>query len=224
MSAPVAENSRIFLVREPIARRARLFLSSPRPNAATSPPMPPPIHKPALAAVPVDDATLIAQALEGSDRAFATLYKRHARYLAGVVHRVLGRDDELDDVLQEAFLDASRALGSLRDPDGLRPWLAQITVRRVHKRLARRRLLRRLSSALEWVAPRVSDPAARAEVHALYRALDRLDPKLRIPWVLHEIEGETLPDVATICQASLATVKRRIAQAERELGEVADGN
>ena len=181
------------------------------------------MSKPAIAAVPLDDATLVAQAIDGNERAFATLYKRHVRYIAGVVHRVLGRDDELDDVLQEAFVDAHRALADLREHDGFRPWLARITIRRVHKRLARRHMMRRLASALEWVAPRVSDPSARAEVHALYRALDKLAPKLRIPWILHSIEGETLPDVARICEVSLATVKRRIAQAEVDLGEVAHG-
>src|SRR5262249_1334558 len=80
-----------------------------------------------------DDATLIAQATGGSERAFAALYHRHARYVAGVAYRLLGHDAELDDVVQEAFSDAARALGSLKDAAGLRKWLASIAVRRVHK-------------------------------------------------------------------------------------------
>jgi RNA polymerase sigma-70 factor (ECF subfamily) len=172
----------------------------------------------------VDDAALVAQAIEGSERAFAALYKRHARYVAGVVHRILGRDDELDDILQEAFIDASHALEGLREPGDFRAWLVRITIRRVHKRLGKRRLMRRLAAAMEWIAPRVETPAAEGEVRALYHALDKLSPKVRIPWVLHVIEGETLPDVAKSCDVSLATVKRRIAEAESTLGGVSHGS
>ena len=46
---------------------------------------------------------------------------------------------------------------------------------------------------------------------------DRLPAKLRIPWVLSRIADESLPDVAVLCETSLATVKRRIALAEERL-------
>lgn len=170
-----------------------------------------------------DDATLVAQALAGNDRAFAALYRRHARYTAGIVYRLLGSDAELEDVVQEAFVDASRALASLQEPAGFRAWLARIVVRRVHKRLAKRRRFRFLVGALEHVTPTSSDPAHRESVDALYRVLGDLPPKLRVPWTLHVVEGETLPDVANMCETSLATVKRRIAEAsaliERRLHE-----
>jgi DNA-directed RNA polymerase specialized sigma24 family protein len=44
-----------------------------------------------------------------------------------------------------------------------------------------------------------------------------LPGKLRVPWVLNRIADETLPEVATLCDTSLATVKRRIAEAEKRL-------
>lgn len=172
---------------------------------------------PRLAAVPPvvdDDATLVAEAIAGNERAFAMLYKRHARYVAGVVYRLMGSDAELDDVVQEAFVDASGALASLQDPEkGLRPWLARIAVRRVHKRFAKRRRWRWLLGAAGQVTPTSTDPRARQPVDALYEALDGLAPNLRVPWSLHHIEGETLPEVAKICDVSLATAKRRIAEA-----------
>src|SRR5688572_19966054 len=95
-----------------------------------------------LSAVPVDDAVLVEQARRGDDRAFATLYRRHARYVAGVGYRITGNDAELDDILQEAFTDAACALDDLREPSGFRAWLVMIVVRRVHKRLAKRRRFR----------------------------------------------------------------------------------
>jgi RNA polymerase sigma-70 factor (ECF subfamily) len=181
---------------------------------------------PSLVALPggaSEDAALVASAIAGNERAFATLYRRHARYVAGVVYRLMGSDAELDDVVQEAFVDASRALASLEDPAGLRGWLATIAVRRVHKRFEKRRRWRWLVVHLEHVGTHVSEPRAREPVDALYEVLDTLPPDLRVPWSLHAIEGETLPEVAKLCGVSLATVKRRIADAaeriQRKLGE-----
>jgi RNA polymerase sigma-70 factor, ECF subfamily len=172
------------------------------------------MNSPRIAAVPADDATLVEQARRGDERAFATLYHRHARYVAGVVYRIVGNDGEVDDILQEAFTDAALALDDLREPSGFRAWLVRIVINRVHKRLAKRRRFRFLSRAVELVMPRASDPRDQRMVEELYQALDQISPELRVPWVLHHVEGETLPDVAKMCDVSLATVKRRIAEAE----------
>src|SRR5436190_514218 len=64
---------------------------------------------------------------------------------------------------------------------------------------------------------RSSDPRDRLPVDELYDALDRLPPDLRVPWVLARIEQSTLPEVARICEISLATVKRRIADADARI-------
>jgi RNA polymerase sigma-70 factor (ECF subfamily) len=159
------------------------------------------------------DAALIADALAGSERAFAALCRRHARYIAGVAYRLLGTDADLDDVVQETYCDASHALATLKEPAGLRAWLARIAVRRVHKPLAQRKRSQWLLGQAEHLVAHVSDPRARQEVEGLYEALDTLAPELRIPWTLHELDGETLPAVADACELSLATAKRRIAEA-----------
>lgn len=174
-----------------------------------------PRAQPAL--VQPDDATLVEQARRGDERAFTSLYRRHARYCAGVVYRLTGNDGDVDDVLQEAFTDAAVALSSLQDPAHFRAWLVRIVVNRVHKRLQKKRRFRFLTRAVELVAPRASDPADQRLVEELYQALDQIPPDLRVPWVLHHVEGETLPEVAKMCDVSLATIKRRIAEAETRL-------
>ncbi len=169
-----------------------------------------------------DDALLLAQAVAGNERAFSQLYHRYARYMAAIAYRIMGSDAEVDDVVQEAFLDAHGSLASLREVGVLRAWLGRITVRRVHKRLARARRWRWLLREHHETSIVISDPALRTRVTDLYRVLDTLAPKVRIPWVLHRIEGETLPDVATMCDISLATAKRRIAEASAAVQEVLD--
>ena len=93
----------------------------------------------------------------------------------------MGSDAELDDVVQEVFLDAAGALASVREADSLRGWLGRITVHRIHKRLARRRRSSWLLREQREIVVTVSDPAVKTRVTDLYRALERLPPETRSP-------------------------------------------
>jgi RNA polymerase sigma-70 factor, ECF subfamily len=165
----------------------------------------------------VTDAVLVERARQADHAAFAALYQRHARYLAGVVYRLMGDDTDLDDIVQETFVQAASALPALVQPELVRTWLVTIAVRRAHRYLGRRR--RRWSLLTRWaeLGARDSDPADRGAVDDLYDALDRLPREQRVPWVLHRIEQFSLLEVAEACDVSLATVKRRIAEAERRI-------
>jgi RNA polymerase sigma-70 factor (ECF subfamily) len=154
---------------------------------------------------------------ESAESDFEALYAKHARYVAGVVHRLMGHDGELDDIVQDTFVDALDGLARLRDPSAVRAWLVTVAVRRTRRVLASRR--RRMMFAFWTVdyAPRASDPRDRAPVDDLYDALSRVPADLRIPWVLHRVERLSLPETAAACEVSLATVKRRIADAEARI-------
>lgn len=176
--------------------------------------------RPQLRAVPPvtdDDVTLVERAARGDQQAFATIYRRHARYVAGVAYRILGADGEVDDVVQETFVDAANGIRRIEDPARLKGWLARIAVRRVHRRLARRARMRWLGIELGRLGRPFSEPKDRERVDALYETLDKLSPKLRVPWILSHVEGESLPDVARLCGVSLATVKRRLSKAEERI-------
>jgi len=170
-----------------------------------------------------DEVGIVIRAQNADEAAFAELYSRHSRYIAGVVYRLMGNDSDLDDVVQETFVDAADGISALKEPKALRGWLVAIAVRRVHRVLARRR--RRMMFSLEMFefAARSSDPNDRQRVDDLYEALDHIPPDLRVPWTLHRVEQMNLPETAAACGVSLATVKRRIAEAqeriERRLGK-----
>ncbi len=166
------------------------------------------------AGVLVDDATLVARAQHDEADAFSALYARHARYIAGVAYRLMGDDGDIDDVVQETFLDAADGIHALEDPGAVRAWLVTIAVRRVKRLLARRRRRRFFFWQAAEMAPRASDPRVRQPVDELYEALDQLPIDLRVPWVLSRIEQVTLPEVARMCEVSLATIKRRLADAD----------
>ncbi len=155
-----------------------------------------------------------------------TLFHRYSSYVAAVAYRLLGRDDEVDDTVQEVFLAAVRGLDTVRNPDAIKGWLASITVRTARKRLKRRRLRVMLRIDPDPAYDRVVDSSASPEQRVLlarvYEVLDAMPADLRIAWTLRHVQGERLEDVAELSGCSLATAKRRIAAAARRLEEELD--
>lgn len=175
-----------------------------------------------LAEVPVDPA--VGPPISQQD--MATIVTQYSRYVATIGFRILGRGTDLDDLLQDVFLEVHRNLHSIKDWDALRSWLATITVRVARRMLRRRRLARIFLPLLSEPAFDPIDPNASADelvLHQrLYRALDRLPANQRVAWTLQVIQGESLQRIAEMCDCSVAAVKRRIAKAQdvvnRELG------
>lgn len=165
----------------------------------------------------LDDVEITIRAQNADEAAFRELYFRHARYIAGVAYRLMGNDAEIDDVVQETFVDAADGIANLKEPKALRAWLVAIAVRRVRKLLSRRRARRIFGFQIAEVAARASDPNDRRRVDELYEALDQIPTDLRLPWTLHRIEQMSLPETAAACGVSLATIKRRIAEAEERV-------
>ena len=148
-------------------------------------------------------------------------FRRYSGYVATIAWRMLGSDDEVDDVVQDVFLEALRGLQHLREPEALKGWLATVTVRVASRRLRRRRLWRwlgldEMAGAAEPVAPGAS-PEQQALLAGLYRALDDVPVSERVAWTLRHLEGCSLDEVARLCRCSLATAKRRVAAVQRLL-------
>jgi RNA polymerase sigma-70 factor (ECF subfamily) len=146
------------------------------------------------------------------------VFQRYSAYVAMIALRILGNNDEVDDVVQDVFVSALSGLSRLQQPDAIRGWLATVTVRHASRRLQRRRLrwllhLDRRASYDDIAAPGAT-PEQRALLAAIYRALDTLPVAERLAWTLRHLEGEQVDVVAQRCGCSLATAKRRIAAAQ----------
>jgi len=157
-----------------------------------------------------------------------TLFRRYAPYVAAVAHRLLGRDDDVDDTVQEVFLAAVRGLSRIRDPGAVKAWLARIAVRSARRRLRKRRLRAFFGldepAVYESVADGGASPDQKAILSRVYGVLDSMPANHRIAWSLRYVEGEPLETVATLSGCSLATAKRRIAAAAKTIDEAfADG-
>jgi RNA polymerase sigma-70 factor (ECF subfamily) len=147
------------------------------------------------------------------------LYRRYSPYVAAVAIRILGRDHELDDLIQDAFLNALRGLRDLREPAAIKGWLARITVRLAIRRLRQRRLRQALHLEpdffdYESLAAPAATPEQRALIVRLYRVLDALPAADRAVWVLRHVQGEQLQHIPELCGCSLSTAQRRLRRAE----------
>ena len=151
----------------------------------------------------------------------AELFRRYAPYVATIGLKLLGRDDELDDLVQDVFIEAHRRLHQLRSPDAAKGWLARITVRRAIRWLRRRKLRAFFSlNALPdhtALIDAAATPEERSHIASTYRLLEKLPVQQRIAWVLRHIEGETLDSIAGLCGCSKTTVQRRLRAAQLAL-------
>ena len=154
---------------------------------------------------------------------FESLFRGYARYVAGVALKLLGRDGEVDDVVQEVFLRAVKGLKRDDNHDALKGWLATVTVRVASRKLKQRRLARwlQLDQAPGYleVAAATAGAEDRLLLGRVFAALDELRVSQRVAWSLRHLEGEPLDEVARLCGCSLATAKRRIARAQAFLTE-----
>lgn len=173
-----------------------------------------------------DDRALVDALRSRHPGAVATLYEQHSRAVLRTLRSAVGPDPELPDLLQEVFIRALDGVGKLEDHERLRSWLSSIAVfsaRALIRRRARRRWLSVFAPqrTAEVQQPPTNDDA-RFALQQVYRILDRLPIDERMAFVLRIIDGMTLPDAAAACGVSLATLKRRLARAERTFVRAAE--
>jgi RNA polymerase sigma-70 factor (ECF subfamily) len=169
------------------------------------------------------EADLIGRCLAGERAAFERLYRDHRRQVAANLYRVLGERAELEDLVQEVFVIAFRGLERFRGDAKLSTWLYRIAVNVALGRLrsrARRAPPVPYADVLSDVVDTASSPeerlADRQELLRVARTLEHLAPKKRIVFVLHEIEGLDIDEIAKIVGAPLVTVRTRLHYARKE--------
>jgi RNA polymerase sigma-70 factor (ECF subfamily) len=166
------------------------------------------------------DAALIAQTLEGHDSAFVELVARHKRLVLGIVGRFGSSSEDVDDMAQEVFLQAYRALPRYRHEAPFSHWLSRIAIRKAYEFLRKSRKRQgdvALEEALEHCDPSAPDPQRTSTIEWVRNALARLAPKEQLVLVLLELQGYSIRDVALRTGWSEANVKVRAHRARNAL-------
>ena len=180
---------------------------------------------PLKASESLGDEELVRRALAGDRWGREMLYRRHAASLLAMTVRLLANRGEAEEVVQDTFVTAFEQLGTLREPGAVRGWMGQIAVNLVRRRFRKARLLRFLGldrGADDATLESLADPGVssdqRAELAFVDRLLRAMKPAVRLAWMLRRVDGLELGEVASLCDCSLATIKRRIAEADAIIG------
>jgi len=174
------------------------------------------------AGCPPEELRLVQAALDGERAAFDLLVQRHLPQVTTVVRRFVPDRDEVEDVVQETFVQAFRKLATFRGEATLRTWFIRIAVnlcRRRRRTFWRRRVW--VTDETDQLRPDAVDPRALAEEAVLQQivaeAVRRLPERLRLPLVLHVYDQLTGAEVAAVLGWNESTVWTRIYAAQREL-------
>jgi RNA polymerase sigma-70 factor (ECF subfamily) len=168
----------------------------------------------ARAAATHADLELATLCVSGDEAAQREFFRRELRHVHATLYRVLGSNGDIDDLVQEAFLEIFRSLGGFRGDSSLSTWLDRIAVRVACTYLRHRRVP---TTRLELVPePRAGDATAEERVLAreaarrLYVVLDGLEPRKRIAFTLRVIDGRTFKEVAAVMESTVVLAKVRV--------------
>jgi len=177
------------------------------------------------------EALLIADLCEGDETALAPLVEKYKRMVYRLAMQITKNHADADDVMQETFIKVYRSIRTFRKDAAFETWLYRIAVNEALNFVKRRE--RRRESSLEaaaegeyevatrYRAQIASDPHVHAEKaelrHHVTKAVNSLSLKHRTVVILHEFEGLTHAEIASILNCSEGTVRSRLHYARKKL-------
>jgi RNA polymerase sigma-70 factor, ECF subfamily len=193
----------------------------PSPNRVNAPPSP----KSAAEA----EAIRLAQA--GDAAAFEHLYQLHGRRVYALCLRMVGNPSDAEDLMQEAFLQLFRKIGTFRGESAFSTWLHRMTVNVVLMRLRKKTLP--AASLEETTEPDEETGGPRKDIGApdlrlsgavdrvnLERSIEKLPPGYRTVFVLHDVQGFEHNEIAGIMGCSVGNSKSQLHKARTRLREL----
>lgn len=176
----------------------------------------------------MDEAALIAQAKKGDVASFNRLVLHYQGLVFNVTYRIMGEPQGAEDMTQEAFISAYKALNRFRG-GSFKSWLLRIATNACYDELRRRK--RRPQSSLDELTdgnesfaflrtPGVGPEGEQQRtelMEAIEHCLETLPDEQRVTVVLGDVEGYDYNEIATITDVSLGTVKSRMSRARSKL-------
>jgi len=175
------------------------------------------------------DAIRLAQA--GNAGAFEFLYDLHSRRVYALCLRMVGNPSDAEDLMQEAFLQLFRKIGTFRGESAFSTWLHRMTVNVVLMRLRKKALP--VASLEETTEPDEETGGPRKDIGApdlrlsgavdrvnLERSIERLPPGYRTVFVLHDVQGYEHNEIAGIMGCSVGNSKSQLHKARTKLRDL----
>jgi RNA polymerase sigma factor (sigma-70 family) len=165
------------------------------------------------------DRELIVRAQSGDGSAQEAIVKQFSGMVFRLISRFFRSREDVEDLAQDVFLKVFTRIDQVRPDENFSGWLARVTVNTCYDEL---RKMRRRRTAMETYGPQpfhepsVAPPEADAYGKAR-TALQSLDPKLRIPLILKEVEELSVEEIARTMGLTQTNVKVRLFRARKKL-------
>jgi len=170
---------------------------------------------------PLEDLELAARCARGERTAQRHLFDREVDRVHATLYRILGPTRELEDLVQDVFLEVFRSIASYRGDAKLATWIGRVTAHVAYGYLSSKRPT---AAWLEAVPePEASDAPSdhqaglRRAMRRVHELLAELEPKVRLAFSLHVLDGQPLGEVATAMHSSLVATKSRVWRARRHM-------
>jgi len=171
----------------------------------------------ALAAQPPTDDELVARIVAGDAALFEILMRRHNQRIYRAVRAVLRTDDDVEDVMQQAYLNAYTHLGQFDGGAQFSTWLTRIAVNEALSRRRRNALFVQGDDDMILADETTPDPEQQASASELREVMERevaaLPDSFRTVVVLRDVEGASTNETASILGISEDLVKTRLHRA-----------
>ena len=177
------------------------------------------------------EAEAIRRAQSGDAAAFEFLYRLHSRRVYALCLRMVGNPADAEDLMQEAFLQLFRKVGTFRGESAFSTWLHRMTVNVVLMRLRKKSLP--TDSLEETLEPDAENSGPKRDVGApdlrlsgaidrvnLERSIEQLPPGYRTVFVLHDVQGYEHNEIADIMGCSVGNSKSQLHKARTRLREL----
>lgn len=173
---------------------------------------------------PLTDEQIVARVCAGEGRLFELLMRRHNRKVFRAARAIMKRDDEAEDVMQDAYVRAFTHLAEFKGESRFSTWLTRIAIYEAYGRLRRERRLEPLGIENQEVSMSSQQSPEQAAVdleirHLLDRAIDDLPEEFRLVFVLREVEQMSVAETAEVLAVPEQTVKSRLFRARKRLQE-----
>lgn len=179
------------------------------------------------------DKELVHQVQQGNKRAFDLLVLKYQRRIMRLLARMINDPAEVEDVAQETFIKAYRALPKFRGDSSFYTWLYRIAINSARNwQAARHRRPLQLKEykneegetfSLEDTLTDSNTPelelVSRQVAYTINTTIDKLSPELRTAIILREIEGLSYEDIAQVMDCPIGTVRSRIFRAREAISK-----
>ena len=186
----------------------------------------PDVQPPSSAIQPTaEDARLVAAVRAAEGGAAAAFYDRLRGRVDSTIRRILGgRDVDHADLMQLTMLELISSIDRFRGEASLDAWASGVTAHVVYNHLRRRKLERRIFSGAEPPSDPTSTSmfrtlVARDSVRKIRELLDDMDEAKAWTFVLHDVCGFDLREIASITGVTVGAAQRRLVRGRDELHE-----